>query len=169
MTSSSQPHPIITLDFQFPNEQPHCFYVINPPPINVNQVHPDAKTSNTSYGYSGRHDHGALPTLKSEGAMASVVSALAQAKEMSDHFLTARINDHYGYNNNASHAAGAASSSPSPVDLVHKPAAAAAIDIEEEEEEGVDHPDGMRVSKKKRLEEANASLMQLAHAALGES
>jgi hypothetical protein len=54
----------------------------------VNQVHVEAKTSNTSYGYSGRHDHGVLPELKSTGPMARLVASLEEAKREGDTVLT---------------------------------------------------------------------------------
>ena len=54
----------------------------------VNNVHEDAKTSNTSYGYSGRHDHGSLPELKSSGNMARLIASLEDAKRESDMVIT---------------------------------------------------------------------------------
>lgn len=54
----------------------------------VNRVHEEAKTSNTSFGYSGRHDHGSLPELKSSGSMARLVASLGDAKRESDTVLT---------------------------------------------------------------------------------
>ena len=55
----------------------------------VNTVHEEAKQSNTSYGYSGRHDHGSLPELKSgSGPMARLVASLEDAKRETDKVMT---------------------------------------------------------------------------------
>eukprot|EP01031_Cornospumella_fuschlensis_P033562 gene33562-40601_t len=91
--------PLITLAFDFPNENVRVFEIEEiSHKVNVNHVSPEAAQSNTSYEYSGRHDGGSLPILKCDGPMAEVVSALAQAKVVSDGFLTERINRIYGYN-----------------------------------------------------------------------
>ena len=57
----------------------------------VNFVSEEARASNTSFGYSGRHDHGALPKLKSSGPMAKVVQSLQDAKRECDVYLTTLI------------------------------------------------------------------------------
>ncbi|RYH16492.1 hypothetical protein EON65_29985 [archaeon] len=90
--------PIITMAFDFPQESLRIFEVHDAPHVNVNHISQEAAQSNTSYEYSGRHDGGPLPILKSEGPMADVIAALAQAKVVSDSFLTDRINQVYGYN-----------------------------------------------------------------------
>ncbi len=46
----------------------------------------DARDVNTRY--SGRHDHGLLPELRSTGPMAQVVEELGKSKRISDLFLT---------------------------------------------------------------------------------
>ena len=51
----------------------------------------DARESNTSFGYSGRHDHGLLPQLRNSGANAKLCCALNNAKEMCDKYLTEEI------------------------------------------------------------------------------
>ena len=58
---------------------------------NINEISAEAKESNTSFEYSGRHDHGMLPTLKSEGHMAQLVGSLEEAKKECDKVLTALI------------------------------------------------------------------------------
>lgn len=58
---------------------------------NINEISADAKESNTSFEYSGRHDHGTLPTLKSEGHMAHLVGSLEEAKQECDKVLTSLI------------------------------------------------------------------------------
>lgn len=68
-------------------------------PFNTNEVAEDAETSNTSFGYSGRHDHGILPQMKSDGSHAILVSALIEAKKECDKFLTAAINEETKNNN----------------------------------------------------------------------
>lgn len=58
---------------------------------NVNEV-----TSVTTYEYSGVHDHGKLPALKSDGPMSIVVNNLMAAKNQSDEYLTNCIDMEYG-------------------------------------------------------------------------
>jgi len=62
-------------------------------PYNINEVAEDAKVSNTSYGYSGRHDHGILPQMKSDGPHSVLISALYEAKKESDKILTDLIKE----------------------------------------------------------------------------
>jgi len=57
----------------------------------INSISAEAKESNTSYEYSGRHDHGTLPQLKSDGHMAQLVGSLQDAKREGDAVLTALI------------------------------------------------------------------------------
>jgi hypothetical protein len=63
------------------------------PPFNINEVAEDAKVSNTSFGYSGRHDHGLLPQMKSDGPHAVLISALYEAKKNCDKLLTDLIKE----------------------------------------------------------------------------
>lgn len=128
--------PVISLEFHFPNEPGHTFHVSDPPPLDINFVSPEARDSNTSFAYSGRHDHGPLPVLKSEGPMSVIVSGLAVAKEISDKFLSARIDEVYG---------------PKPTVASEKTADAddiAEADSADEEESTV------RLAKKKRVDDA---------------
>lgn len=64
--------------------------------LDVNYVSEIASSNNTVYEYSGRHDHGKLPTLKSSGPMAELISSLMDAKAECDKYLTQCINDEYG-------------------------------------------------------------------------
>lgn len=89
--------PFITIDYQLPNEPRQEFIVMDVVPLDINHVSPAAALSNESYEYSGRHDQGQLPQLKTSGPMADVISAMQQAKKISDKFLTERINLFYGY------------------------------------------------------------------------
>jgi hypothetical protein len=91
--------PIITLEFSLPNKELIIFPIADQGPCDVNFISPAAEKSNESYDYSGRHDQGKLPILKSEGPMANVVRAMQEAKKVSDGFLSERINQVYGYGN----------------------------------------------------------------------
>ena len=71
-------------------------------PININEVAEDAKVSNTSFGYSGRHDHGLLPQMKSDGPHAVLISALYEAKKQCDKLLTDIIKEEASSNNEPS-------------------------------------------------------------------
>jgi hypothetical protein len=63
---------------------------------NPNAVNADAVASNESYEYSGRHDHGSLPTLKSEGPNTLIVLGLQQAKMRCEEFFTEKIEEAKG-------------------------------------------------------------------------
>jgi hypothetical protein len=82
---------LISLQFDCPNEVLHTVDITEVAQIDPNYVDPEAKTSNLSWKYSGRHDHGALPVLVQDKPMNAVVSALLEAKKESDIYLTALI------------------------------------------------------------------------------
>jgi hypothetical protein len=84
--------PVVQISFSF-NEIPQArgVSITDPAPIDINEVAPDAVNSNTSFGYSGRHDHGSLPLLNNDPRMGKLVSALQEAKKQCDDFLTDEI------------------------------------------------------------------------------
>ena len=61
----------IFFNFQGVDKNPIKVCLHDDQPINLNEVSAAAKESNTSYEYSGRHDHGILPILKSNGSLVS--------------------------------------------------------------------------------------------------
>ena len=88
---------LIDIELSIKNE--NTFIQISPNDIleyNPNQISEDAKSSNTSYKYSGRHDDGLLPNLNSTGKFSLLCGALYKAKSICDEIFTAEIN-----NNNA--------------------------------------------------------------------
>jgi hypothetical protein len=95
--SSSSRQALVSLEFHLPNEEPIIFPIENKGPCNINYISPVAANSNESYEYSGRHDQGKLPDMKSTGPMAEVIAAMQEAKRVSDQFLSERINQVYGY------------------------------------------------------------------------
>lgn len=48
-----------------------------------------------SFDYSGRHDNGLLPSLKTEGALGLLVTAVQKAKAECDAYLTSIIDEEY--------------------------------------------------------------------------
>ena len=52
----------------------------------------DARSSNLSFHYSGRHDHGDLPSLRADSAGVALVSAIQEAKAECGAYLTQLIN-----------------------------------------------------------------------------
>lgn len=52
-----------------------------------NIIAPDAAESNTSFNYSGRHDHGPLPQLNRDGPYSVLLCALQDAKQQTDLYL----------------------------------------------------------------------------------
>ena len=59
-----------------------------------NEISEEARMSNTSFKYSGRHDHGDLPKMKSSGYYSKICSALYKAKSTCDELLTNEINSY---------------------------------------------------------------------------
>jgi hypothetical protein len=91
--------PIVSIEFLFNGAQKGGINIMEPPVLDMNQVSAEARVSNTMFEYSGRHDHGNLPELKTSGNCAEVVSAIQEAKKECDSFLTQQINEFYGYSN----------------------------------------------------------------------
>jgi hypothetical protein len=88
----SSSEPVVEISFSFNGvPQVRGVSITDPAPIDINEVAPDAMNSNTSFGYSGRHDHGSLPLLNNDPRMGRLVSALQEAKKQCDDFLTAEI------------------------------------------------------------------------------
>jgi hypothetical protein len=91
--------PIVQVDFNLNGDQSGQIRITNPDVSAVNAVSAESRASNTSFDYSGRHDHGDLPSLKSSGDHALLVAALQEAKRECDRFLTQKINIEFGYDN----------------------------------------------------------------------
>ena len=77
---------------------PNNFFLQTVQPLDLNFVSFETASSNTVYEYSGRHDHGNLPPLRSVGTLANLVKSLIQAKANCDRHFTDEINKQYGYN-----------------------------------------------------------------------
>lgn len=60
-------------------------------PYELNKISEDAATSNESFKYSGRHDHGPNAQLKEGGYYASMLTAMSEAKELSNEILSEEI------------------------------------------------------------------------------
>jgi hypothetical protein len=90
---------IVSVDFVLHGVQSDSIRITCPDLSRVNSVSESAKVTNTSYEYSGRHDHGELPKLKTDGKHALLVAALQDAKRECDRILTQKINEEYGYDN----------------------------------------------------------------------
>lgn len=95
LTASVQP--IVSIEFLLNGELKNQIKITDPAEFDANQVSAEARVSNTTFGYSGRHDHGDLPKLKSAGVNAVLVAALQEAKKECDKYLTERINEEFGY------------------------------------------------------------------------
>ena len=87
-------HPLVSIEYSLsdsviktvtlPSDSQHSQDVSR---FDPNYVTQDALASNTSFSYSGRHDHGKLPELRSSGYYVSLYSALADAKSKLDEDL----------------------------------------------------------------------------------
>lgn len=83
----------VELSFSFPNGETSKISISEPQELNINLIHPSAAQSNLSYEYSGRHDQGVLPALKSEGPTSHMIAAMIEAKQQSDIYLTKLIEE----------------------------------------------------------------------------
>lgn len=95
--SSSSAQPIVTVDFILNGELKNQISISEPTAYDANKVSAESRVSNTTFEYSGRHDHGDLPALKSTGPNAVLVAALQEAKRGCDEYLTQQINEEFGY------------------------------------------------------------------------
>jgi len=84
----------VVLEFSFPGDgagEPAVekrIEISGCPAADVNAV---TEVSRTSFTYSGHHDHGDLPVLKSSGPLAELVASLQVAKQKCDEYLTSSI------------------------------------------------------------------------------
>jgi hypothetical protein len=83
----------VQITFQLPSREGHTIDINTANNFQINQIHPSAVNTNTSYEYSGRHDQGILPELKSDGYLSQLLSAMQEAKDESDRYLTALIGE----------------------------------------------------------------------------
>lgn len=91
--------PLVEVKFNFEGTDTHSIATSNSnsKPYDPNLIAEDARESNLSFNYSGRHDHGKLPDLKSDGIHNEIVASLIQAKEETGTYLTTLISNN---NNN---------------------------------------------------------------------
>ena len=87
--------PLVEVNFNFEGVDTHSIATSKSTskPYNPNLVAEDARESNLSFNYSGRHDHGTLPELKSDGIHNEIVASLIQAKEETGNYLTSLVNN----------------------------------------------------------------------------
>jgi hypothetical protein len=83
--------PIVRVAFQFHGTKIDHEVATISSPLDINEVASDAVNSNTSFGYSGRHDHGSLPQLKCDPKHAQLISSIQDAKAACDQFLTSEL------------------------------------------------------------------------------
>lgn len=88
---------LVSVDFVLNGVHSNQIKITNPSQLDLNFVSPESSVSNTTFEYSGRHDHGKLPILKTTGPCAELVSALQEAKRECDKYLTKLINEEFGY------------------------------------------------------------------------
>jgi hypothetical protein len=89
--------PIVSMEFTKNGEKVKSISISDAAPVDINAVSLESRASNTRFEYSGRHDHGDLPQLRSTGDSARLVTALQEAKAACDEYLTQCIRDEYGY------------------------------------------------------------------------
>ena len=85
---------IVKINFDFSSPSRVNTIAISSPKISydANAIVEEARTSNLSYHYSGRHDHGELPQLKTGSKHDKIIGSLLEAKELCGNFLTTEIN-----------------------------------------------------------------------------
>jgi hypothetical protein len=57
----------------------------------ANEVSEEAASTNTSFQFSGRHDHGPMAALKEGGHYSSLISALQEMKQETDLVIQAQV------------------------------------------------------------------------------
>ena len=100
MGDSERSQPLVSITFSVAGSTGRELAVFPPPPSNTdgtgagcssrfssNVISEEAKLSNTSFLYSGRHDHGDLPLLRDQYDYSSLISALQEAKAKLDNEL----------------------------------------------------------------------------------
>ena len=82
--------PTVQIEFEFHGtKQEHVISIqIATETLDINEIAADAINSNTSFGYSGRHDHGQLPQLQSDPQHANIISSIQEARKACDEYLT---------------------------------------------------------------------------------
>ena len=86
--------PVVHISFNFEGTgKEHQISISSAPIIDINFISPDAVSSNTSFSYAGRHDHGPLPQLKYDEVNGNIISSLQEAKKACDEFLTKSMKD----------------------------------------------------------------------------
>ena len=82
--------PTVQIEFEFHGtKQDHVISIQTAAEtLDINEIAADAINSNTSFGYSGRHDHGQLPHLQSDSKHANVIASIQEAKKACDEYLT---------------------------------------------------------------------------------
>ena len=95
----ANPMPITPMSGKVPPAPPSSSLVSELPsrivaePFDPNYVEPEALESNTSYKYSGRHDHGDLPILKvANQHLVDVRAAIREGEEHKRYFLITSYN-----------------------------------------------------------------------------
>jgi hypothetical protein len=79
---------IVSIEFNLEGRQPTILNIEQSASLyDPNAVSEEAAASNTSFEFSGRHDHGQLPRLNMSGPYLPVVRALYEAKIQTDIFL----------------------------------------------------------------------------------
>lgn len=89
--NGSAGQPLVSITFNIRGKETHDIAVHNAPAADLNFVDHEkiaAAPGGSSYAFSGKHDHGDLPKMKSEGYEAEVISALIDAKAQCDAYLT---------------------------------------------------------------------------------
>ena len=86
----TSPATTVQIEFEFNGtKQDHVISIqIATETLDINEIAADAINSNTSFGYSGRHDHGQLPLLKSDPQHANIIASIQEARKACDEYLT---------------------------------------------------------------------------------
>jgi hypothetical protein len=96
-SSSGSCGPLVSIVITKDGEQVKSISISEAAAVDVNAVSLESRASNTRFEYSGRHDHGDLPLLRSSGESARLVTALQEAKAQCDEYLTQCIKEEFGY------------------------------------------------------------------------
>jgi hypothetical protein len=92
MEAETKSQPLVSLEITGPDfhyEFNSCVKEGNG--YHANEVKPEAIATNTSFHYSGRHDHGPIAALKEEGYYSQFIQALQEMKSEADLVIQAQV------------------------------------------------------------------------------
>ena len=83
---------IVSIEFEFSGTPQPGMHINGSADPRWNGLDGNNDGNETTFAYTGKHDHGQLPTMKNSDSGTAVVNALLKAKVQCDEYLTTCIN-----------------------------------------------------------------------------